>query len=106
MEPATLRWVDGRRHRPVQHDPLPPAVPLDAGDRRQKRLRVWMERVLEQLVRGSDLNHLPQIHHCNPVANVVYDPQVVGDEEISEPELRLKLLEQVDDLGLHRDVQR
>jgi hypothetical protein len=32
--------------------------------------------------------------------------EVVGDEDVGELELVLEVLEQVDDLGLDRDVQR
>jgi len=65
-----------------------------------------VERVLEQLVRGSHLDHLPKVHDRNPVADVVYHPQVMGDEKIREPKLLLKPLQEVDDLSLHRHVQR
>ena len=34
------------------------------------------------------------------------DAQVVGDEQVGQPELALEPLEQVDDLGLDRDIER
>ncbi len=34
------------------------------------------------------------------------DVEVVSDEDVREPELLLQVLEQVQDLGLHRDVER
>ena len=37
---------------------------------------------------------------------MLHDAEVVGDEQIGEAELLLEILQQVDDLGLDRDVQR
>jgi hypothetical protein len=37
---------------------------------------------------------------------VADDGEIVGDEEVGEVELLLQQLEQVDDLGLDRDVER
>ncbi len=48
---------------------------------------------------------LPEIHDRNSITDVSYHRQVVGDEEIGESESGLKLVEQVEDLGLDRDVE-
>ena len=40
------------------------------------------------------------------MADVLDDREVVRDEEVGEAELRLQVHEQVDDLRLHRDVER
>ena len=40
------------------------------------------------------------------VGDVAHDVQVVRDEDVGEPELALQVLEQVEDLRLHRDVER
>ena len=39
-------------------------------------------------------------------ADVLDDRQIVGDEEIGEAELLLQVLQQIDDLGLDRHVER
>ena len=39
------------------------------------------------------------------VAHVLHDGQVVGDEEVGQAQPLLQVVEQVDDLGLDRDVQ-
>ena len=52
------------------------------------------------------LDHAAQVHHRGPVADVADDAQVVGDEQVGQPEVALEPLEQVDDLGLDRDVER
>ena len=65
-----------------------------------------MQRVLVQVVRGRDLDDLPEVHHGDPVGDVTHDGEVVRDEEVREAELRLELLEQVHDLRLDRHVER
>ena len=49
---------------------------------------------------------LPEVHDGHAVGDVAHDREIVGDEEVREPELRLEILEQVDDLRLDRDVER
>ena len=57
---------------------------------------------------SRELGHLDdpaEVHHRDPVADVADDRQVVGDEQVGQPELALEPLEQVDDLGLDRHVE-
>src|SRR5215212_6249411 len=54
----------------------------------------------------SDLHDLAEVHHGYPVRDVLDHREVVGDEDVGEVELLLEVLQQVDDLGLDRDVQR
>ena len=54
---------------------------------------------------GADLADLAEVHHRDPVADVLDHGQVVGDEDQREPVARLHVLEQVEDLRLHRDVE-
>ena len=48
----------------------------------------------------------PEVHHRDPVADVLDDAHVVGDEHIGQPELALERLQQVQDLRLDRHVER
>ena len=52
------------------------------------------------------LDQLADVHHRHAVADVLDHAQVVGHEQVGQPELLLQILEQVQDLGLDRDVQR
>ena len=54
----------------------------------------------------GDLGDLAQVHHEHTVRDVADDVEVVRDEDVREPEVALQVLEQVEDLRLHRDVQR
>jgi len=40
------------------------------------------------------------------VAHVSHDRQIVRDEEIGQPQCRLKIDEKIENLRLHRNVQR
>ena len=64
-----------------------------------------MHRRLVDLLACSDFHHLAEVHHRHAVGDVTHDREVVGDEEVREPELLLELREEVHDLGLDRDVQ-
>ena len=52
------------------------------------------------------LNNFAQVHDRDPVRHVANDAEVVCNEQIRQTELVLKVLEQVDDLRLHRHIQR
>ena len=65
-----------------------------------------MERLRVELARAGELHDPAEVHHRDPVADVAHDRQVVGDEQVGQPESVLEPLEQVDDLGLDRDVER
>jgi len=46
-----------------------------------------------------------RVHHGHPVADVLDHGEIVGDEDQREPVAGLHVLEQVQDLGLHRHVE-
>ncbi len=48
----------------------------------------------------------PRYITIDPVRDVADDVQVVRDEDVGEAEVALQVLEQVEDLRLHRDVER
>src|SRR5881628_1439099 len=65
-----------------------------------------MLRVRVELLRRRDLDDLAEVHHRDARRDVLDYGKVVGDEEVGEPELRLEVLEQVDDLRLDGHVER
>jgi hypothetical protein len=50
--------------------------------------------------------NLAEIHHGNPIGDVLHHAQIMRDEQIGEAEFGLQVLQQIDDLRLHRNVQR
>ena len=74
--------------------------------RRQKRLGIGMLGVGEHLSRRPGLHNLAALHHANPVGNTPHDAQIMGDEQHRQPLSRLQLGQQVQNLRLHRHIQR
>ena len=58
-----------------------------------------------QLVGRSDLAQLAEVHHRHAVTHVLHHREVVRDEQQRELVARLHVLEQVEDLCLHGDVE-
>ena len=72
----------------------------------KERLGIRMLRSSENLPLGSDFDDLAQIHHRDPVGEVLDDREVVADEKKRKPKLALQIPQQVNDLCLHRHVER
>ena len=68
--------------------------------------RVGVLRGAEDLLGGPALDDAAALHHRDGVADLPHHREVVRDEEVAEPELALQLLEQLEDLRLHGDVER
>ena len=107
VEPAAGRRIGRGGYVAVQDDLLTLATHLGVGHRhrRHERLGVRVDRALVDLVLVAHLHDPPQVHHGHPVGDVAHHRQVVGDEDVRQPEVLLQVLQQVDHLGLHRDVQ-
>ncbi len=90
----------------LQHDAVGAQPRIGLGHRRQQRLGVRVPGRREQLLGGRHLHDPADVHHRDAVADVLDHRQVVRDEEVGEPQLVLQLEQQVEDLRLHRDVER
>ncbi len=75
-------------------------------DRGQEGDGVRVQRPCEEVGRVCQLDHLPEIHDRDPVGDVPDHGEIVCDEQVGQPEVLLQLDEQVEDLGLDRDVER
>ena len=87
-----MRWR-GRIRIGARESPTAAPACTDAAARRRARGR-------------SDLHDLSQIHHRDAAADVLDEPQIVRDEQIRQLQLLLQIHQQVDDLRLHRHVER
>src|SRR5687767_10387469 len=85
---------------------LPGGRHVDARDRAQQSLRVRVERLLEQLAHRCFLHHLGAVHHDHALRGLGDDAHVVRDEHDGHAELGLQLVQQLQDLGLDRHVER
>jgi hypothetical protein len=61
---------------------------------------------LRDVARRAHLHDAAEVHDRDAVAHVPDDAQVVRDEQVAHRELVLQSLEQVQDLRLHRHVER
>ena len=69
-------------------------------------LCVRMLRALVYDVGIREFNDPPQVHDSDAVRNVANRGKVMRNKEVGEVELLLKILHQVHNLGLNRDIQR
>ena len=58
-----------------------------------------------ELFLGGNLAHMAQEHYADAVRNKVDDRKIMPDEEIGQTVLLLQVLEQVQHLALHRNIQ-
>jgi hypothetical protein len=56
-------------------------------------------------VGGAFFDEVAFEEHGDPVRHVADDVDVVGDEQIRQPQLLLEFKKQVEDLGLHRQIE-
>ena len=88
----------------LQADPVASAA-VDRRHRRQQRLRVRVVRAVEHDIRRTELLEASEVEDGDPVRDVTDDAEVVRDEEVRDPLLRLELDEQIEDRRLHGDVE-
>ena len=65
-----------------------------------------MSRRGQNLLRVSRLDHLALVHHRDLVGDMSDNSDVVGDKQIRQAVLVLQVEQEVEDLGLDRDIQR
>src|SRR5215813_7854639 len=106
VKSATWRRLDGARHVASENDALAARSRIGYRHRREQCLRVRVQRIAEEFVFRSELDNAAEIHHRDPVADVLDDRQIVCDEKIRQPKLALQVDQQIDYLRLHRDVER
>src|SRR6516225_4642451 len=65
-----------------------------------------MRRLREKLLGRADLADTAEIHHRDAVADRFDHGEIVRDEQQRQPEPRLHLLQQIEDLRADRNVER
>ena len=105
MERTSRRRIDGGRNVPAEHDARALRRPIHHRHGREQRLRVRMLRGPADLPRIADLHDASEVHHQDPLAEMLHHGEVVGDEQIGQPAVMLEVLQQVDDLRLHAHVE-
>jgi hypothetical protein len=62
--------------------------------------------LLEHLGGWAVLDDSASVHDGDPVGDSCHNPEVVRDEDDGHAELFLETHEELEDLGLHRDIER
>ena len=106
VEGAAGRRIERRGQLALERDARPAPRRIHHRRAGQKRLGVGMARPGEDRLDRPLLHRPAQVHDHDLVGDVAHHAQVVGDEEIGEVELLLQVHEQVEHLGLDRDVER
>ena len=65
-----------------------------------------MQRVRKNLFRISFLDYLAQVHNRDTIGYMFDYRQIVRDEQVRKIETLLKLAQEVEYLGLNRDIER
>ena len=105
VEPAPTGHLVGARHLTGDHVQLA-ALRGRLRHRVEQALGVGVAREREQRVDRRLLHDLARVHHDDAVADLRDDAEVMRDEQHGHPEVALQLAEQLEDLGLDRDVER
>ena len=107
-EAAARRRVGRGGHVALEADLVALATQLGVRHRHrgEQRLGVRVHRAAVDLVLVAELHHAAQVHHGHAVGDVAHHREVVGDEDVGEPQLVLEVLHQVHHLRLHRHVER
>ena len=105
MKYASLGNVGGIRDFAGEYN----ALRLSGGIRvrcgREERFRVGVKGFRENRTCLSEFHQSAGVHDNYPAAEVPDYAEVMGDKEVCQIELFLELFQQVEYLGLHRDVQ-
>jgi hypothetical protein len=106
MKPTPARGIDGTGKVAGQYEP----VALSANFRHEHsghqcpRVRVhWLSM---DCLAGTGLDGLPEIHDHGRITEIFHDIQVVADEQVGQAELAFEIIQQIENLGLHRDIKR
>ena len=105
-EAASGRRVERAGHVSLEDDALPARSGLRQRDRGEQRLRVWMARVGEELALVRIFHDASEVHHRHACGDVLYDREIVCDENVRQAEPPLEIGQEIDDLRLDRDVER
>ena len=80
--------------------------PVIRGNRGEQTLGVGMGRAGEQPIGRRLLHDLSGVHHRDPIGPAGHDAEVVGDEQDRHAVAVAQPVEHLEDLRLHRDVER
>jgi len=105
MEMTARRRFDRAGNITLQNGLLASDGRVGDGYRRQQRLGIGVLRVGKQGFLVGVFDDFAQIHHRDAMADVFDHGQIMGDEQVRQVQLRLQIHQQVNNLGLDRDIK-
>ena len=106
MKSASTGRIDRAWHVACQHQPLSLLADLRHQDCRHQGAGIRVQRFPENDIAGPLFHDAPEVHDDGGVTEVLDHVQVVADEQVGQAEITLQVVEQVQDLRLHRDIER
>ena len=63
-----------------------------------------MQRPLGDLPGRAELDELAEIHHRDALADMRHHREIMGDEDVGQPEIALQISEQIEHVAADRHV--
>ena len=93
------------RHARDRFQPMRPRT-VERRDQIEQAPGVGMSRALEDVALGAALDDAAGIHHLHAIGDLGHHAHVVGDQHDGGAEIAPQLLDELEDLRLHGDVER
>ena len=106
MERTTGRRIQRRRNIACQNNALPFQIGIDHRNRGDQGLGVRVPGVLANFCGVARFDDSAKIHHEDSLADMLYNGQIVGDEQIRQVVFALEINEQINNLRLDGNVER
>ena len=75
------------------------------GNGREQSFCIWVPGRRENGSTVGHFNNSPQIHHSNPVTDMLNNTEIVSDEQVCQIELVLQILKKIENLSLNRYIK-
>ena len=102
----TNRMNRGRDRLEIQVFLILTLARISNWNRRHEGLRIGMLRVFEHAGPWTHFDNPAQIHHTDIVADAFHDGHIVADEQKGQTQFGLQFHHQIQNLRLHRHIQR
>src|SRR5205814_3384921 len=102
---TTGRRVSRSRDIAFQNNSIAFLIRIGNWNRGKQRYCVGMQRIDVKLFRIRNLDNAAQIHHRDARRNMLDDREAMRDEEVGQPEFGLQILQEINDLSLHGNVE-
>ena len=100
VKTAPFGRVDGTGDIASQNNPFSFRSGVRGRGGGQQCLGIGVQGSLIEFIAVGEFHDFTKVHNGYPVADVLYNAQVVGYEQVGQVEFFLQILKKIDDLGL------